>query len=180
MAQGHIIPFLSLALKLEQQTNYTITFINTPLNINKLKQTLPQSSNIRLLEIPFDPTKHGLPLATETTETLTAPLIRLFIESSAAALKPAFKNLISSENNPPLCIISDMFFAWTAEIAHEFNALHAVFNAGGGFGMAGWAAVCLNTARSMESNPDESGFYRILETKNLSEMSKGPWKYGQE
>ncbi|KAL2486012.1 UDP-glycosyltransferase 92A1 [Abeliophyllum distichum] len=114
MAQGHIIPFLSLALKLEQEKGYEITFVNTPLNIKNLQDYIPKFSNIRLLEIPFDSTEHGLPPNSESTETLSLPLMLKLVESSPS-LKPAFRKLVSSlveEDNgrKPLCIISDMSF----------------------------------------------------------------------
>ncbi|KAI3461073.1 hypothetical protein Pfo_017736 [Paulownia fortunei] len=176
MAQGHIIPFLSLALKLEQEKGYAITFVNTPLNIKKLEQNLPKHSSIRLLEIPFDGTKHGLPPNSETTETLPLPLMLRLIESS-----PPSSNV---SGNPPLCIISDMFFAWSAEIAHEFGTLHAVFNAGGGYGMAGLHTTWLNLPH-LKSNCDEfwlPGFPRgyRFKTKNLPQhlqAAKSPWKF---
>ncbi|KAF5949978.1 hypothetical protein HYC85_011971 [Camellia sinensis] len=48
MAQGHIIPFLALALELEKKNGYTITFVNTRLNIKKLRPSIPPYSSIRL------------------------------------------------------------------------------------------------------------------------------------
>ncbi|KAK6144014.1 hypothetical protein DH2020_020834 [Rehmannia glutinosa] len=188
MAQGHIIPFLSLALKLEQEKGYSITFVNTPLNIQKLRQDLPKASTIRLIEIPFDATEHGLPPDSDAAGTLPPQLIRHFVDSSVA-LKPAFRNLISDladGGNPPLCVISDMFFAWSAEVAHEFGTLHAIFNAGAGYGMAGWHATWLNMPHLKNPNSDElylPGFpkgYRF-QTKNLPrEIANGPWKFRQE
>ncbi|PIN18962.1 UDP-glucuronosyl and UDP-glucosyl transferase [Handroanthus impetiginosus] len=191
MAQGHIIPFLSLALKLEQK-NHSITFINTPLNIKKLSQNLPKFSTIRLIEIPFDSTKHSLPPNSETTETLHLPLMLRLIESSPT-LEPAFRNLISHLTEeqggaPPLCIISDMFFAWSAKVAHEFGSLHAIFNAGGGYGMAGFHTTWLNLPHLEHSNSDEfwlPGFPRgyNFKTKNLPfhmQEVKSPWQFAVE
>lgn len=148
MAQGHIIPFIALTLKLEQNSGHTIVFVNTPLNIKKIQPSIPPNSNIRLLEIPYDSSDHGLPPNSETTENLPLPLmLRLIV--SASSLRPAFENLISTLTNeqhgrPPLCIISDMFFGWTAEIAHDFGTFHAIFNAGGSYGMALFHSLWLN------------------------------------
>ncbi|KAL2507894.1 UDP-glycosyltransferase 92A1 [Forsythia ovata] len=191
MAQGHIIPFLSLALKLEQEKGYEITFVNTPLNIKKLQDYIPKFSNIRLLEIPFDSTEHGLPPNSESTETLPIPLMFQLIESSPS-LKPAFRNLVSSlveEDNgrKPLCIISDMFFAWSAEVAHEFGIFHAIFNAGGGYGMAVLHTTWLNLPH-LKSNSQEfslPGFPRgyRFKTKNLPphlQECKVPWEFMNE
>nr|XP_016484599.1 PREDICTED: UDP-glycosyltransferase 92A1-like [Nicotiana tabacum] len=138
MAQGHFIPFLALALKLEQEKGYSITFITTSLNIMKRRPSIPPHSFIRLLEIPYDCTFHGLPPNTESTENLPLSLFIRFLESTPS-LKPAFtkimSNLFLEENcsRPPLCVISDMFFSWTAKIAHTFGIFHVIFNAGGCF-----------------------------------------------
>ncbi|KDP20194.1 hypothetical protein JCGZ_07914 [Jatropha curcas] len=148
MAQGHIIPFLALALQLEQRKNYCITFVNTPLNIKKLKLSLPHNSSIHFLEFPFNSLDYGLPPNIENTDSLPYSLILTFLESSLA-LKPTFKKLISAlvqepYGKPPLCIMTDMFFSWCAEIAHEFGIFHSIFCAGGGYGFACFYSLWLN------------------------------------
>ncbi|XP_057483012.1 UDP-glycosyltransferase 92A1-like [Actinidia eriantha] len=147
MAQGHIIPFLALALELEKKIGYTITFVNIPQNIKKIQPLIPTSSAIRLLEIPFDPSAHGLPTSFETTESLP-PLLMLRLFLTSPSLQPAFRKLISDliheHRQPPLCIISDMFFGWSVKVAHEFGAFHAIFNVGGGSGMALFHSLWLN------------------------------------
>ncbi|KAI7979202.1 UDP-glycosyltransferase 92A1 [Camellia lanceoleosa] len=37
-----------------------------------------------------------------------------------------------------------MFFGWSAKVAHEFGAFHAIFNAGGGYGMAAFHSLWLH------------------------------------
>ncbi|CAH9072335.1 unnamed protein product [Cuscuta europaea] len=148
MAEGHIIPFLALALKLEQERNFAISFVNTPRNINKLRSSLPPHSAIRLLEIPFNGEEHGLPPGAESTESLPIHLHFRLIQSSPS-LKPAFRELLSElvcESNgiPPMCVISDIFFPWSADVAHEFGSSHAIFNAGCGYGMAVYHTAWLN------------------------------------
>ncbi|GMP88171.1 hypothetical protein CsSME_00040247 [Camellia sinensis var. sinensis] len=85
MAQGHIIPFLALALELEKKNGYTITFVNTRLNIKKLRPSIPPNSSIRLLEIPFNSSDHGLPPDSENTDSLPFPLLLHLITSSPAS-----------------------------------------------------------------------------------------------
>ncbi|KAK2985473.1 hypothetical protein RJ640_004324 [Escallonia rubra] len=193
MAQGHIIPFLGLALKLEKERGFKITFINTPLNIKRLQPSIPPNSSIRLLEIPFNSSHLGLPPNAENTETLALDLMLRFIESSPS-LKPAFEELICTlvnEQNgqPPLCIISDMFFGWSAEVAHKFGVFHAIFNAGGGYGMAVFHTTWLNLPhKTTEANSNDfplPGFpknYRF-KSQNLTGHQKavtGPWHFGLE
>ncbi|XP_057479627.1 UDP-glycosyltransferase 92A1-like [Actinidia eriantha] len=147
MAQGHIIPFLGLALELEKKTGYTITFVNIPQNIKKIQPLIPPTSAIRLLEIPFDPSAHGLPPNFETTESLP-PLLMLRLFITSPSLQPAFRKVISDlvheHRQPPLCIISDMFFGWSVKVAHEFGVFHAIFNVGGGNAMALFHSIWLN------------------------------------
>ncbi|KAL5766710.1 hypothetical protein ACOSP7_017327 [Xanthoceras sorbifolium] len=116
MAQGHIIPFLALALQLEKTNKYIITFVNTPNNINKLRSSLPPNSSINLLEIPFNSSDHNLPPHTENTDSIPYTSVFTLFQASLS-LKPHFRTLVShlvTEQNgqrKPLCIIADMFLA---------------------------------------------------------------------
>ncbi|KAM4097031.1 hypothetical protein ACJW30_08G150400 [Castanea mollissima] len=131
MAQGHIIPFVALALHIEQSKNYTVTLVNTPLNIKKLRSSLPPNSSINLLEIPFSSSDYGLPPNTENTDTLPYYQVIQLVEAGVS-LKPSFKKLIENltekQGSPPLCIIADIFFGWTASVAKELNVFHAIFS----------------------------------------------------
>ncbi|KAK9220895.1 hypothetical protein WN944_009319 [Citrus x changshan-huyou] len=148
MAQGHIIPFLALALQLEKTNKYTITLVNTPLNLKKLKSSLPQNSSIHLLEIPFNSIEHDLPPCTENTDSIPYHLFPRFLQASAS-LEPHFKKLISelvNEQNgqKPLCIITDSFLGWCKETAQEYGIFHAIFIGGGGFGFACFYSLWVN------------------------------------
>ncbi|XP_009784052.1 UDP-glycosyltransferase 92A1-like [Nicotiana tabacum] len=149
MAQGHIIPFLALAFKLEQK-GYQITFINTPLNIKKLKSSLPTKSSIHFLEIPFDSTKHGLPLDAEINDSLPYNLVFKLLEISPT-LEPNFKKILSDLVDEkigffkkPICVIADFFFGWSAKVTHEFGIFHAIFCGTSGFGLACYYSMWLN------------------------------------
>ncbi|KAL3609140.1 hypothetical protein D5086_000160 [Populus alba] len=131
MAQGHIIPFLTLAIEIEQKRGCTITFVSTPLNIKRIKSSLPPNSSIQLLEIPFRSSDHGLPPDCESTHDLPYHLILKLVEASRS-LKPSFHKLVydlvrKQHGRLPLCIISDIFFGWCADISHEFGVFHAIF-----------------------------------------------------
>ncbi|KAJ6307309.1 hypothetical protein OIU76_017159 [Salix suchowensis] len=90
MAQGHIMPFLALALQLEQMNKYTIIFVNTALNISKLRSSIPVNCSIHLLEIPFDSSGYGLPPGTENTDSIPNHLIANLLRASLS-LKPSFR-----------------------------------------------------------------------------------------
>ncbi|XP_059665196.1 UDP-glycosyltransferase 92A1-like [Cornus florida] len=146
MAQGHMIPFLALALQIEQR-GYNITFINTPLNIKKLQFSLPPNTSIRLLEIPFNSADHSLPPGIENTDVLPYTDIITLFEASLS-LKPAFRKLLldlTAEDSgaPPLCVIADIFFGWTADVTRELGIFSAIFSGAGGFGLACYYSIWL-------------------------------------
>ncbi|KAG8389046.1 hypothetical protein BUALT_Bualt02G0188600 [Buddleja alternifolia] len=171
MAQGHIRPSLALAQLLDQK-GYNVTFVNTPLNIKKLHKSLPPSSSIKLTEIPFNPSDHGLPPEAENTDSLSYNLICRFVIASPS-LKLPFTNLLHhlielQNGEKPLCVISDFFFGWAADVAHELGIFHAIFSSGGGFGMACYNSMWLNLPHKHTENvefllPDfpEAGKFRI-------------------
>ncbi|KAJ0084299.1 hypothetical protein Patl1_29803 [Pistacia atlantica] len=177
MAQGHIIPFLALALRIEKTNKYTITFVNTPSNIKNLRSSLPSNSSIHLLEIPFNSSDHELPPHTENTDSVPYDLVPKLFEASLS-FKPHFRNLISklfqdeNEHKRPLCIISSMFFGWCAEIAHEFGLFHAIFVAGGGFGFACYYSLWLNLPHSnSDSDEFELPDFPEASTLHVTQMS---------
>ncbi|GMY13303.1 glycine--tRNA ligase, mitochondrial 1 [Fagus crenata] len=65
MAHAHLNPFMhGTCNRIGTKGGlhaYTITIVNTPLNIQTLKSSLPSKTNIRFAEIPFHGTTYGLP-----------------------------------------------------------------------------------------------------------------------
>ncbi|OMO94055.1 UDP-glucuronosyl/UDP-glucosyltransferase [Corchorus capsularis] len=154
MAQGHIIPFLALALHIEKTRNYKITFVNTPLNIKKLRSSLPPNSSIQLLEIPFNSSDHGLPPNTENCDVVPYQFVIKLLEASAT-LTPVFKDLIQDiilkqNGQRPLCLIGDIFFGWMSGLAQELGVFHAVFSGSGGFGLGCYYSFWLKSSIILE------------------------------
>lgn len=147
LAQGHINPFLALSLQLEQK-GYSIIFVNSPLNIKKLKSSLPSKSSIHLLEIPFNSSDHGLPPDSENTDDLPYNLVLRLLDVSSCLELP-FRKVVAdfiekNRGEKPLCVIGDFFFGWSADVAHEFGIFHAIFSGAGGFGLACYYSMWLN------------------------------------
>ncbi|KAL5832098.1 hypothetical protein ACOSQ4_017452 [Xanthoceras sorbifolium] len=173
MAQGHIIPFLALAFQLIKTNKYTITFVNTHKNINKLRSSLPPNSSFNVLEIPFNSSDHNLPPDTENTDSVPYNMVPNLIEATLS-FKPHFRKLVSdlvSEENgqrKPLCIITGMFFGWCAEIAQEFGVFHAIFIGGGGFGFACYYSLWMNLPH--RNNTDSDGFFLLPDFPEASRL----------
>ncbi|KAL2557206.1 UDP-glycosyltransferase 92A1 [Forsythia ovata] len=147
MAQSHIIPFLALAQQIELK-GYTITFVNTSLNIKKLKKNFPSKSSIRLLEIPFNAAEHGLPPEAENSDSLPYNLVLRLLEATSSLEQPFRKLLFDlvekGGGEKPVCVVADFIFEWTAHVTREFGVFHAIFSCTGGFGMACYYSMWLN------------------------------------
>ena len=192
MAQGHIIPFLALALELEQRKKYSITILNTSLNIKKLRSSIPPDSTISLVEIPFTPSDHGLPPNTENTDSIPYHLVIRLIQASTT-LQPAFKTLIQNilfqNQKHQLLIISDIFFGWTATVAKELGVFHVVFSGTSGFGLACYYSLWHNLPHrrvnsdefSLPDFPEARVIHRTQLPNNISEADgTDPWSVFQK
>ncbi|XP_062083964.1 UDP-glycosyltransferase 92A1-like [Humulus lupulus] len=175
MAQGHIIPFLALALHIERKKGFSVTFLNTPLNIKKLRSSLPPDSSIRLLEIPFSSSDHGLPPNSENTDVLPyTHVIRLI--QAATSLGPSVKKILrdlieESHGRKPLCFIADIFFGWTTSVAKELGIFHAVFSGCSGFGMACYYSLWLNLPhRKVDSDEFSLPDFEEASTIHVSQL----------
>ncbi|KAM1049964.1 hypothetical protein ACFX2I_031683 [Malus domestica] len=154
MAQGHLIPFLQLARNLQQRKSLiTVTVASTALNIQYLRTTIASNSssqsdsNIRLAELSFCGTDHGLPPNGENTENLPISKIGNLVAASTSLEAPArrlISDIIEKEGRPPLCIISDMYFGWAANLANSFGTAHVTFTTGGAYGTAALVSIWLN------------------------------------
>eukprot|EP01018_Ginkgo_biloba_P006717 Gb_24828 [translate_table: standard] len=136
MAQGHIIPFIELSKLLASRGGFTITIVNTPLNIRHLQSKIAllrlesENLDIRLAELPFDGTSHGLPPNTESTESLPHSLFLPLLQASQQLEHP-FQQLVQdigqNEGRLPACIISDMFLGWTLDVANRLGIPRLMF-----------------------------------------------------
>lgn len=147
MAQGHIIPFLNLATQIHRRTGFTITILNTPLNIMQLRSmfsSLLQSDGIRLVELPFCSSDHGLPPNTENTENLPLNQLMTLFYASLNLQKPlrSFLSCTSElEGKPPICIISDIFFGWVTDLAKSMGTINITFSTSGAYGNAAYISL---------------------------------------
>lgn len=159
LAQGHIIPFLELAKKIQERTNFTITLVNTPLNIQKLKSTQSTTSKIHLVSLPFNSSDHNLPPNTETTEALSLPQVIGLFHASTSLQTPfqqLISNVTSTQGKPPLCIISDVFMGWANEVAKSLHIINVSFSTCGAYGTAAYTSVWQYLPhRSVKSDDDE-------------------------
>ncbi|CAK9167250.1 unnamed protein product [Ilex paraguariensis] len=189
MAQGHLIPFLALARQLELRKGYTITIVNTPLNIQRLRSSLPPETCIRLAEIPFCATDYGLPPDSENTYMLSDVDGFCLLEASEnleSPLKNLLMEITERDGYAPVCIISDMFLGWTVKVANELGIFHSVFIAGVGYSMAIYFSISLNTSLwqtndeefSLPDFPEASKIHRARTPNDLKYMDAAEAWFG--
>ncbi|CAN6460600.1 unnamed protein product [Victoria cruziana] len=146
LAWGHFNPFVAFAnLIVRHHPSHTVTIATTPLNIPKLRSILPQSTPLRLAALPFDPSAHGLPPDGDCTDVLTSALIVRLCYASRS-LGPALQRLLldlPAADRPP-CLVADMLFGWTVDVASVTGAFHAFFTTLGAYGFCVYMSLWLH------------------------------------
>ncbi|CAF2349329.1 BnaA10g30040D [Brassica napus] len=153
MAQGHIIPFVSLALRLEKmikknknrEDNLILSLVNTPLNMPKLRSKLPPDSSITLIELPFNSSDHGLPHDAENFDSLPYSLVISLLEASRSLREP-FRDLLTKilREGDDVVVVGDFFLGWIGEVCKEVGVSSFIFSASGAFGLGCYRSIWLH------------------------------------
>ena len=131
--QGHVVSFLEAARLLLHALpgDVSITLVSTPRNVVALRASTSASSSsldISFHALPFVPADHSLPDNCESTNSLP-PSAYLTLFEAFESLEPAFDAYISR-------LVSDVFVAWTVDVARRRGCAHAVFVSCGALGAA--------------------------------------------
>ncbi|KAI3963270.1 hypothetical protein MKW92_051173 [Papaver armeniacum] len=124
MQQGHMIPMIDMA-RLFAERSIIVTIVTTPANSLRFKKMVDRSVeaglSIQLLILPFPSLETGLPQGCENIDALPSPeWANKFLNATTLLQEPFEQSFIDLEP-VPCCIISDMAFPWTAEIANKFK-----------------------------------------------------------
>ncbi|KAK1297290.1 UDP-glycosyltransferase 92A1 [Acorus calamus] len=168
MGKSHLIPFAQLAQVIERRKGYTITIVNTPANILTLRSFLPASSTIHLVDLPFNPTDHGLNPGSESTDGLPNDHVLRFFQATET-LRPAFDLFLSDTiaRSPPgstLCIIADLFHWWTVETAKNLNVVHSNFSVTSAYGLGLLLSVVWDLPHT---SADSDGYFSLPSHPNI-------------
>ncbi|MCL7023325.1 hypothetical protein MKW94_028514 [Papaver nudicaule] len=124
MQQGHMIPMIDMA-RLFAERNIIVTIVTTPANSLRFKKVVDRSVEsglcIRLLILPFPSANTGLPEGCENIDALPSPEWAFKFLKATTSLQESFEKSFLDLEPVPSCIISDMAFPWTAEIADKFK-----------------------------------------------------------
>jgi hypothetical protein len=149
--QGHLAGFLGVARLLRQELpDARVTLVSTARNVAALRAWTALADDeysISFHTLPFVPSDHGLPDGCESTSSLPLQaFIKLF--EAFETLEPAFdgyiSGLVADSEADDVCVIADVFVAWTVDAARRHGCAHAFFVSCGAFGTAVFHALWCN------------------------------------
>ncbi|KAF3617688.1 UDP-glycosyltransferase 73C3 [Capsicum annuum] len=148
MAQGHTIPMIDIA-RLLAQRGVIITILTTHLNANRFKKVVDRAIEaglkIQVVHLYFPSLEVGLPEGCENFDMLPSMDFALKFFDATDRLQPQVEEVLQELKPSPSCIISDMCFPWTTNVAQKFNIPRIVFH-----GMCCFSLLCLHNLRDWE------------------------------
>ncbi|CAI9097981.1 OLC1v1034512C1 [Oldenlandia corymbosa var. corymbosa] len=134
--QGHINPFVHLAIKLASK-GFIITFVNTQSIHHQISKAQKNRGNENYdifakarqsgLDIRYATVHDGFPLSFDRSlnhDQFVEGLIHVF----SAHIDELVGNLLNSESDsPPTCLIADTFYIWGSTIATKYKLVHVSF-----------------------------------------------------
>ncbi|KAK4731845.1 hypothetical protein R3W88_024833 [Solanum pinnatisectum] len=192
LALGHMIPFIALAKRLQEKTNFKITIVSTPLNVKYLSSTTAKdstnSTNISVVSLPYNSSEHGLPPNTENTESLPLKHMVTILNSTVSLKEPLKKlilEIIEKDGKPPLCIVSDTFMGFASEVARSCGTFNVSFTTSGAYGTAAYVSLWLNLPHllaidgvfKMPGFDDSCCFFSVEQLHPFMKLANGddPW-----
>ncbi|XP_043711387.1 scopoletin glucosyltransferase-like [Telopea speciosissima] len=130
MAQGHLLPAIDMA-RLFASRGVKVTIITTPLNAPLFSNTIDRDNqlglDISVQLIPFPSEEAGLPQGCENVSSITnfSEMTPKFFNALDLLQKPLEELL---QNHSPDCLVADMFFPWTTDIAAKFGIPRLIFH----------------------------------------------------
>ncbi|XP_023729717.1 scopoletin glucosyltransferase [Lactuca sativa] len=156
MAYGHTIPMADMAVLLASRGLKT-TIITTPTNAPRFSRSIQKTINydhqMELHIIQFKDAELGLPAGSENPDQpVSDELLSTFFEAISMLQEPVEQFIRESHPN---CIVADMFYPWSTEIAAKFNIPRIVFNGTGFFPQCVANAVGLiDHAKNVQSDSE--------------------------
>ncbi|GMH26308.1 hypothetical protein Nepgr_028151 [Nepenthes gracilis] len=148
MAQGHMNPMIDIA-KLIAKQGLIVTLVTTPLNALRFRSTTDRAIeaglDIRVTLLKFPSKESGLPEGCENLDMLPSLGLVMNFMIACGKLQEPLEQALREMNPPPDCIISDMGFPWTTQVAREFNVPRIAFH-----GTCCFSLVCSHNIRSFK------------------------------
>ncbi|KAK9290570.1 hypothetical protein L1049_008740 [Liquidambar formosana] len=132
--QGHVIPFVHLAMKLASK-GFTITFVNTQSVHHQISKAQQENSSSQDdifagarksgLDIRYATVSDGLPLGFDRSLNHDQ-----FLESILHVFSAHVDELVGNfvHSDPPItCLIADTFYVWSSMIANKYGLVNVSF-----------------------------------------------------
>lgn len=131
--QGHVIPFVHLALKLASN-GFTITFVNTQSIHHHITKSQPTTADNNIfagarrsgLDIRYMTISDGFPLGFDRSlnhDQFMEGVLHVF----SSHVDELVGKLVHSVDPPVTCLIADTFFVWSSIIANKYNLVNVSF-----------------------------------------------------
>ncbi|KAG6710188.1 hypothetical protein I3843_06G162700 [Carya illinoinensis] len=141
MAQGHIIPVVDMARQYASR-GVKATIVTTPFNAPLFSKTIDKSKSlgieIGVLTIKFPTKEVGLPEGCESAHLVVPEMIQNFFRASNMLEQPLEQLL---QKHRPDCLVSDMFFPWSTDVASRCGIPRLVFHGTGFFSLCASESV---------------------------------------
>ncbi|XP_074317457.1 scopoletin glucosyltransferase-like [Silene latifolia] len=158
ISPGHMIPLTEMA-RLFANQGHKVTIITTPLNANLLNKYTTTNLTLHLIPLPTKETGLGDGLENFISVNDLDTADKLY--HALSRMQPAIENFI--KENPPDCIVSDMFYPWTADLAVELSIPRIVFHGACIFAMCMKESMRGPEAPHLKVKSD----YEVFEVKEL-------------
>ncbi|MCD9560196.1 hypothetical protein HAX54_018693 [Datura stramonium] len=148
MAQGHTIPMIDIA-RLLAQRGVIITILTTHSNAKRFKKVVDRAIEaglkIQVVHLYFPSLEAGLPEGCENFDMLPSMDLGVKFFNATKRLQPQVEEMLQQLKPSPSCLISDMCFPWTTDVAHKLDIPRIVFH-----GMCCFSLLCLHNLRDWE------------------------------
>ncbi|KAK2992919.1 hypothetical protein RJ640_024073 [Escallonia rubra] len=173
MAQGHMIPMIDIA-RLLAQRGVVVTIITTPLNAKRFEPVMARATQgglqIQLVQLHFRCVEAGLPEGCENIDMLPSLDQATKFFAATGMLKEPVEQLLQELKPSPSCMISDMCFPWTTDLACKFHIPRLVFH-----GICCFALLCshnLLASRVFDKVESESERFVVPGLPDRIELTK--------
>ncbi|KAG7961193.1 hypothetical protein I3843_09G003500 [Carya illinoinensis] len=124
IARGHMIPMIDLA-KMLAQRGVIVTMVIATLKVARLETSISRAIEsglqIHVIQLQFPCQEAGIPEGCDTVDTLLSLGLSTKFLTSTSLLQQPVEKLLEKLAPQPSCIISDMSFPWTADVARKFH-----------------------------------------------------------
>ncbi|XP_021753343.1 scopoletin glucosyltransferase-like [Chenopodium quinoa] len=159
MAHGHMIPTLDIARLFAARDGVKATIITTPLNVAVFTKAIGsrekiEAPTVNIEAFRFPAQEAGLPEGMENLEQVLGSELMSNFFKATEMLREQLEQYL--EKFRPNCLVSDMFFTWTTDLAARFNIPRLVFHGTSSFSLCAQEVIRLHEPFNNVSSDEET------------------------